>query len=486
MKIGQFRYFVSLVLIVLGSAATAEDRVWMIGGGPELGGSQAQIELNVQWILRVLESAPGERTIKVYYTSGNDPEIDIVEWVPPEDSDQNLVPLARVYGTAYENGEIFRRNRLQSIDGSTRRDELLAALQAEFAQLKAGDRGLILFNGHGLVEFADFAENNIRVWGDEVITAREFETLLSGIAPGVTSRFVFSQCFSGGFERLVYKDAEDTLELAEGRRCGFMAESPTRESEGCSASVRIGDYRDYTTYFFAALKGETRLGEPVSEKRDIDGDGQISLLDAHLFTQVYGMNGDLPRSTSETYLEKWQPWWLRWMDTRSMPDNLYGRLATELGTAIGLPAGSAREAALAAYARRADLLSDTARAENRHSDNAEIIRQLQGNIRDDIERRWPALANPYTAAYFDAVAADIETIQDSIVRHAGYSELVKLHESQGELQKDLLAYDREIAQIDRTLRLRRLGRILDQFERFADAEAKASYEQLRSCEAEPL
>lgn len=471
---------------VLGwSRADAADYVWVIGGGPTLEQSQAQIESNVIWILEVLDDAAGERTVRVYYTSGNKPAIDVVEWAPPEDSAANVVPLARVYGQWYESGERFRRNRLTHIDGSTKRDSLLASLRDGFRALKGADRALIIFNGHGLEDESDHGGNTIRLWGDTSISAREFEALLSEIDPSVSTRFVFSQCYSGGFERLVHPNGDDTLDLAESRRCGFMAESATRESEGCSASVRIGDYRDYTSYFFAALSGKTHSGERVTVDRDIDGDGTISLLDAHLYAQRYAYNGDLPRSTSEVFLERWQPWYLRWIDTRGRPDNVYGRLAEDLAESLDLPAG-VRQPAQSAYARRDDLLEKAETATAEKGNNTKRIGEIQSRMQPWLEAQWPELKNPYTRSFLDVVATEHSDIQQAIVGHPDYAELVRLQDRQLALDRDLLQYERTIAQIDKVLRLRRLGRILEQFRLFASEREQASFDQLRACEAEPL
>ena len=93
-------------------------------------------------------------------------------------------------------------------------------------------------------------------------------------------RFVFTQCYAGAFARLAPGP--------DGNRCGFLAESEDREAEGCAAGVDAGDYRDYTTYFFAALSGRTRLGGLLPVNPDLDGDGQVSLYEAHLVCVACG------------------------------------------------------------------------------------------------------------------------------------------------------------------------------------------------------
>ena len=78
--------------------ALAADHVWIIGGGPLPGSSQAQIEHNVNWVIQVLNGSAGTRQLHLYYTDGQAPGKDVVLWQPPNESKNTLQPLARVFG----------------------------------------------------------------------------------------------------------------------------------------------------------------------------------------------------------------------------------------------------------------------------------------------------------------------------------------------------------------------------------------------------
>lgn len=86
--------------------------------------------------------------------------------------------------------------------------------------------------------------------------------------------------------RLIRPDARDLRTLAAYNRCGFAAESADRLSEGCSASIEVGDYRDYTTYFFAALSGRHRSYQPLERSPDRDRDGYVTLHEAHVHART--------------------------------------------------------------------------------------------------------------------------------------------------------------------------------------------------------
>ena len=60
---------------------------------------------------------------------------------------------------------------------------------------------------------------------------------------------------------------------------------------------------------------------------DLDGDGQVSLYEAHLYALRAGESADLPRSTSEAFLERWQPWYADWRGLFGLRGDDSGRQA---------------------------------------------------------------------------------------------------------------------------------------------------------------
>jgi hypothetical protein len=473
------------LLLLLGPGAMAADHVWIIGGGNDPDNSQAQIEFNVNWVMQVLRARPAPPTTHVYYTDGDAPGKD-VKWLRPvAETGANLQPLARVFGAHEANREQYRNHDIRQVAGGTQADVLTERLAPELVALRPGDRALILYNGHGLRDARDAAGNTLRLWKDTRLSVREFAALLDRVDPQVPVRFIFTQCYSGGFARLIRPKAEDVTALAAGNRCGFFAESEDRQSEGCSASINIGDYRDYTTYFFAALHGRTRMGERIDDNADLDGDGVVTLHEAHLYVLKEARNADLPRATSEVYLERWQPWYLRWFDTGDEPDNVYGRLARELARDIGLPdSGKAlaatlrqrraeQEARLKAWRNEQDLLRPQSEA-------------LQKQLQQELARRWPEVRHPYTLNFKQFLARDLDAAQKFILAQPTYPELAAKQDRVTALDTEILHTDRTATQLDRVRRLRQLARLLDQFERHASAQERADYHRLSACEKLPL
>jgi hypothetical protein len=468
------------------SSAHALDHVWIVGGGPFPGHSQAQIEFNVNWVIQVLNTGAGARQLHVYYTDGSGAGRDVVLWQTPAESKASLQPLARVFGGHGTNGDRYYSNRIPGVLGGTEASDLRARLEKDFSELKPGDRALLIYNGHGLQDENDSAENTLRLWNDTKFSVRDLDQIMSRIDPTVPVRFVFTQCYSGGFARLMHPQAQDTLALGAANRCGFFAESEDRMSEGCSASINVGDYRDYSTYFFAAINGHTRTGEAIGINPDRNGDNVVSLYEAHLFALSQAHNADLPRATSEVFLERWQPWYLRWIDTGAEPDNVYGRMAREVAKKNGLPE-SGKALIEEMRVRRQTMAGKMRELEKEEESLGQEIKKLQEEIRKDVGLHWPEALSPYTLNFVQFLKKDLDAAQDFILSHPRYPDLVARQDRRTALEFDEMSnLDRDITQLDKILRLRNLARLQSQFERHATEQERGWYQRLQSCEGQPL
>lgn len=463
-------------LAMFGSAVSlAEDRVWLIGGGNTLGNSQGQIEENVRW-LQQLFSARGIEP-RTYYTHGGADEVDVVYFAPEQERDPQLEPLLRVYGDGLAYARKTRRNSLVNVIGTTEKPHLIESLSQDFASVNSGDSVLLVYNGHGEIEPADTVENSLKLWGDTHLTITELDQLMDKITPTANVRFVLTQCFSGAFSKLIYENPR-SRQLAEQNRCGFLAESDRRESEGCDLGTNQAEFRDYTTYFFAALQGETRLGETIpTESLDLDGDGRVSFREAHLYTLGAAHSGDLSRSTSEVFLEEWQPWYLRWSSQGPLPDNDYGRIAKQVAQNHDLPMSGA-----GLQDRRAQLKTQEAALIATQSATRDQVKTLQDQLQQklaplaqDLPGNWPASIHQFSQ---DQLAS----LRLTITEHPDYPRLRQAQTQQEQLQSQLLDLSRDIAQVDKVLRMQKLARLEASFARFASQDDKAARSRLLSCE----
>ena len=457
----------------------------LVGGGPKPSASESQIEFNVTWVQQSLRQLAPGAPVRTWFADGNGPAPTSVRQASRgEEPDPPFDALASAYGESTENRLRYRRHSVPDVLGTTERDSLLPELRRYLRSLSPGDQAMLVYNGHGTWE-RDRAENSLRLWDESRLSVRDFQSLLEVVDTVVPVRFVLTQCYSGAFARAITPDVGTGLELVPGARCGFFAESSERQSEGCSASLGLGDYRDYTTYFFAGLTGRDRLGREVPRAVDRDTDGRLTPFDAHLHVLAEGYNGDLPRSTSEDWLERWQGWAARWAATGVVPDNVYGRLAREIARGAGLPEdGSALGGALtAAY----DSLTsaNTATLRERDAVAAAVTRERE-ELQARLERRWPQLAHPYTASYRDLLLQESPAIETMIRGDMTYPGIQARQVRLDSLESALVDLDRRISRLDRLRRTRQLARSLQDLERRGSERDRTAYGRLRACEALPL
>jgi len=476
-------YVCPTLLLIFCQIAIAQDHVWIVGGGPNLSNSQAQIELNTQWIQTILHQQRPNASINTYYNDGYNPEKDVTVWQKPDESLDNLQPLARVFGLQYENGEHYRNHQIPAVIGSTTPDILFDDMQRQFEQLKKTDKVLFIYQGHGGHNEDDITQNTLSLW-DVSVSAKDFSQLLNHVPKKVPVRFFLPQCYSGGFAQVIYPQETTSTDLASGQRCGFMASSAEYPAEGCSSSINTDDYRDYSTYFFAALNQRTRNNEPLKQNPDRNGDNKISLNEAHYYSLSQAESTDIPRSTSEVYLSHWHPWYLpyvSWFDNNKAPKNIYAQIAKEIALRYNFTATG--------KALTVKLKQQSENWVNTHENLFEKrgilnnnIAFLQEEIREAIAHKWPSVRYPYTKNFYNFLINDVTEAQQFIIKQPNYAKLVKMQEQDTALEQQMLNLERKITQIDKIQHLRTLARTLDQFKRYATKKEQENYQRLLGCE----
>ncbi|MEX8493634.1 hypothetical protein, partial [Sphaerotilus sp.] len=421
-----------------------------------------------------------------------DPASDVTPSGPgskvPDNSPATLQPLARVFGQQAFNPGPTRHYRISSTLAGARADTLSAVLDKDLGTMGSADRGLFFYAGSGGPDTTDAADNTLRLWDNTGLSVRNLEALTSHVPVNAPMRFVLTQCHSSGFQRLIRPGARDQRSLGRYNRCVFTSEPIDHLAQRCPAGSTEGsEDRDYATRFFSALSSSrTRTGSGLPRSADLDGDHVVTLHEAHLYAVLEGDSAELPRASTETYLERWQPVWLRYLDTISEPDNEFGRVSRALAERLRLPLHG-RALVDALETRQKDMTGRLKRlAEESQQVGAEIDR-LQATLRRGLTQRWPAAAHPYTAAYARFLANDVGVAQSFLVAQSTtYPALVAKQDRLAQIALDRHALDRSLTQLDKLMRLRHLARLQAQFERYADAQARQEYARLEHCERTPL
>lgn len=483
-------------------ASLHADNAILIGGGYNIAGSQGQIELNVKWVQQILKQS--NLTVSTYFTDGNDPTPDVYYLQDSAtlnadignadiDGSQNsaidelsshLEPIARLFNNHESNSKRYKNHEIDDVRGSTQADELGVAL-TEQLQAAPDDPTLIVYNGHGKQSKSTSDQVTLELWNNTQMTAAQLHTILDN--SNAPSRFVFTQCYSGGFHRLAYANPEKGLELSSTQRCGFTAESAYRLAEGCSASVDTNDYRDYTTYFFAALNGYERNGDILGVDTDANQDGQITLREAHLYTLENAHSTDLSRSTSEDFLNSWQPWYLTWSAEKSgLPNNEYAKLFRNLAARHnidleGNPAKSIRTAMKSEEQKLDELVKS-------RMDNIIKLEKISNKLKMTVAEKWPAIVDGPFSANFQALVVSGEILQASswVKEQTEYKSLVELQNLDSQMTNLMLNTERDLTQMQKMIEFRKLAKLKSRLYQYGSTEHIKAYESLVSCEEQPL
>ena len=467
------------------SAVLAKDVAVIVGGGNYARGSQVSIERNTLWVKKIIEQKSRYRKTYLFYGSGPKGLPDVMVRKPLGQGNYPTEALARVFGEEKQNRESYRKSSVPGNISNTQVDNLKEKLRKVFASLKSGDTLFFIYQGHGGYDQSDRQDNYLKLWQVTRLHVSELNTLFNGIAKDVRIVFVFPQCYSGAFADLMYADPAERTVLNKQTRCGFLSQRRDREAEGCTASVNSSDYRDYSTFFFAALDGKTRTGKPLAGNPDKNGDGVVSLREAHLYALEYSESADLSRSTSEVYLERWLPWYARWNTGGALKDNDYSRIADSLAQRIGLQADTSRYLRRV-MPRRADLKQRRQRLEQERDQLTSEEKGLQKKIQNSLAARWPELDYPYTNNYLKLMQSHAEEVDRAIRMNQSYPHLKSIQARLVAIEDKLLVLLREDVQLEKLYRMRKLSRIKSLFNRSASNDARKAYDRLLKCEQTAL
>lgn len=476
------RTFAATLLLAVGfvtSNAAQADEAIIIGGGYDLLSSQGQIELNVQYARQSLLDKGLDVT--TFFTDGGKPGNDVFAQ-HQEPLNSTFEPVARVFGDYLEQNREYRSSNLTDISGSTRRDSLLPELKRLLSS--AASPVWLLYNGHGNQSSSTPDQVTLELWEKTRVTANELHGVLE--ATDQTVRYAFTQCYSGGFHALAYDKPVGSLTPASPQRCGFTAVSAYSLAEGCSASINTDDYRDYTTHFFAALTGFNRNGSIVASEPDTDQNGEVSPREAHLYSLLNANSTDISLASSEDFLERWEPWYLKWTpNVRDLPENEYAKLFRELALNLNVPL---EQNSVRTIRHELDKLADIrATVSDKIAAIHAATKRLRHQIAEPVIAQWPAILGPYTQG-FQALSRDggLSTISDAISADPAYNSLVETQASLAELQIERLTLKRQTANLQKLLHLRRLAALRQQLTDFGSQTDIDTYNKFVQCESMSL
>lgn len=307
------------------------------------------------------------------------------------------------------------------------------------------------------------------LWGNDGLFVRDVVDLLQGSSIVRPSRWVVASCYGGVFARVV--DAVGASNDASvAMHCGVFATDEDRLASGCDADPERSHHEGYAKQLYTAL------GARVESGLDFDGDGRVSLLEAHAAASIRSRSFDVPVTSSEAYARRAAtelnlPW------ETEPPEPLADGVAIvgALGRELQLDGeGVARDAWLSA---RQSL-------EERDEELADVEAMRDGawnRLRVTMLERWPWLEDAYAPGWERRVSRERRAISAVLLdsdEAEGYREAEDHARGVAE-EADALRV-RE-AMLARLVRAYELGRIVAVLHRAAP-EKYVRYQAIRACE----
>jgi hypothetical protein len=259
-------------------------RVLMVGGGPDQKHNQVAIESNIRYVYRLL---PAGAPVRVLFTDGNLQS----ENVQCQGDDKKI---------------FYRTPQLPRLDGPSKSGAVRTELDGVVSDLRArsSSRALLYFTGHGSPNPASqFNNNHYDLWDKDRFTVQDLAGAIKTFPKNTPIVLVMVQCYSGAFGNVLFEDGDPTLGLIDQHICGFFASVPQRPAAGCTPEINEAEYKDFTSYFFAALTGTDRVGRTVTGA-DYNHDGKVVMSEAFDYALFHDDSIDTPVCTSDTFLRK--------------------------------------------------------------------------------------------------------------------------------------------------------------------------------------
>lgn len=466
------RRIAALVLAVAPSLSFAADHYLILGGGPDRANNQVSLETNVNWVLRILDgwNVPRDRR-HVLFSDGTSPQPDLVQ--------SRATPrkeLTRSLALAFNQLDAFdleyRSATPSQVDGPATKDAIRAWFDGPAQRLVAGDRLVVYFTGHGRA----IEKNTVSVldlWPSKELSVSDWTALLDRLPAGVDALHIMVQCHSGGFAHLVREGGVGDRPMSSRGRCGLFATWIDREAAGCTPDVNALEYKEYSTYFWAAVSGTDRAGVGVRQP-DLNGDGAISPAEAHAYVQVHAETIDIPLSTSRAFLKSRST---TLEDPPVTPESPWAALlaAAAPETAFVLT-GLSRELKLdespvAARQKVEGLHRMRRQALRRLNRSTREIAPLRETVRKHLVETHPELEHPLSPKYMELLTTRADDVKATLAASSDFSRLDTLDQIRTEMEDRVFQLDKQEA---------RLLRFLDT----VDEVVQANYLQVRGSDAD--
>jgi hypothetical protein len=447
--------------------APALPRYLAIGGGATPESTEVSLEQNLELARQVL---PGPGTLLF---AGGRGSVSVRTLAGPSSADSLLVRLGDLFNPRQGRHSEYRVTALPAQDASL--ESVEAAFRRALGRGARETRPLLLFiSAHGQ-QADEPRDNSVVLWGGQSWSAAQLAALHEQRPRPL--RVVATSCYSGGFAELAFQGADARLGPARAPRCGLFAGTSDRETSGCDPDPDRRSQQGYSLHMLQALRGRDRNGEPLPlASLDLDGDHQVSLLEAHTRANVAANSIDVPTTTSERYLRQVQTETVA-PDYALVPEQ--AKVIEVLGTKLALTSEAKVRERWAELDRR---LSGLAQRVDRAEDDVQVAyAALSGKLL----AHWPVLDDAYHPNFAATLERDREPITRALTTTA---EARHYEQAQRALERVDLEYQRAEVEEALVARLKRAHQTagLATALRNRGGPPFAYYQTLLSCERSVL
>ena len=275
----------------------------ILGGGYSASGNEVSLESNVRYLHRQKnEIGLSNFKTRTLFSDGVDSARDIKYRDPSFSVPETNLLLAEIFGSTRGIYNQYRNNRLQA-EGMSSIKEFNDWLKDVNASSKRTSN-LIYFTGHGGKGEKKTPYNTTAyLWNNYKFRVSDFTKKLDSLPSDQTFILVMVQCYSGGFANYIFREGDSKKGLHPQVRAGFFATVHDRVAAGCTPDIRDENYQEYSTHFWEALSGESRIGKKI-QKPDFNGDGSTSLTEAHAYVVIHSNTIDIPIKTTDVFLRR--------------------------------------------------------------------------------------------------------------------------------------------------------------------------------------
>jgi len=471
----------------------ARDYYLTIGGGYAPSGNQVSLERNVLYFQRILGEPENEQfRHDIFFSDGQENDADL------QVMDRDSVPLANrlmaeFFGSSRNLGLQYRNHEILDAKYGTAPENIERWFKEVGGEMQAGDRLCLYVTAHGnrSSDKSDPHNTTIATWNRTSIKMKELVKMLDQLDPGVMVVTVMVQCHSGGFAHFMYDGGDPDKGLSRQRRVGFFATVHDRPAAGCTPDINEADYAEYSSFFWAAVAGVDRLGQPI-QIPDYNEDGVVSFDEAHAYTLLTADTIDLPIKTSGEFLrvnsefkgdaDRSDDEEAQELLSKEAPYDTVLELATPFERAVLEGLSAQLELEGNERLKEVNKQLQSRRSSSRSRGRAPVTERsrLQREIRGDLLKRWPALANTLNPIATELLTERADEFIELIEGHPKYARYRELTE-----KKELNATEKRV-KYERFLRTAYNVIRAENLRRLNDTEKLAEWEALVKAEAQTL